>query len=150
LELNPVDLKNALAILIHHNFLTFSTKDKDSTEKVEKKSETYFYELLPNNVLMRYRIGYFTSILEDFFPSESKLIIQELVENGRLTKDQVLVRITEKYKINLENLEEEGDNPSPEKFKKNMATIFEDIVKSRYLSRVERIDKSFYFYLKFR
>jgi hypothetical protein len=91
-EMNKVDIKHSLIILIHHNLCIFYTldeieeKDKKEDDKKKKindvsninnnnknKNKLKFYQILENKILMRYRIGYFINIIQENFSQEVKI-----------------------------------------------------------------------------
>ncbi|KQK09186.1 hypothetical protein BRADI_2g46550v3 [Brachypodium distachyon] len=89
LELSPGQVKNSLLVLIQHNCVqAFSApKGRDRTVTL--------YLAIFDNVLHRLRFSKFLSVIRADIP-ESEVLIEGLLQNGRLTFDQLVGRTISK------------------------------------------------------
>eukprot|EP00005_Dracoamoeba_jomungandri_P003479 CAMPEP_0174259640 /NCGR_PEP_ID=MMETSP0439-20130205/8451_1 /TAXON_ID=0 /ORGANISM="Stereomyxa ramosa, Strain Chinc5" /LENGTH=469 /DNA_ID=CAMNT_0015343615 /DNA_START=63 /DNA_END=1472 /DNA_ORIENTATION=+ len=90
--------KNALYVLIQQNLVAFVThfveKKSDSTAFVEDKPEETVlithYHALVDNILYRIRFPKIVLTTREIYGDEAAIIVQILLEHGRLTKQQAL------------------------------------------------------------
>ncbi|XP_051210005.1 uncharacterized protein [Lolium perenne] len=126
LKLPRNHLKNSLLVLIQHNCVqAFS-----SPSGAGRRAVTLYLAIF-DNVLHRLRFAKFLSVIRADIP-ESEVLIEELLQNGRLTFDQ-LVECT------ISKVPESTTRPEREEIRLN----FNKLVYARYVERCPKPEPSF-------
>ncbi|XP_066397480.1 uncharacterized protein [Miscanthus floridulus] len=86
LELSPRQVKNSLLILIQHNCVQAYTSPRGGGDKT-----VTLYLAIFDNVLHRLRFSKFLSVVRVDIP-ESEVLLEGLLQNGRLTFEQLVER----------------------------------------------------------
>ncbi|XP_062206504.1 uncharacterized protein LOC133908477 isoform X2 [Phragmites australis] len=126
LELSPGQVKNSLLVLIQH-----SCVQAFSTPRGGGNKTATLYLALFNNVLHRLRFSKFLSVIRADVP-ESEALLEGLLQNGRLTFDQLVERTISKVA--------EGNLlPAREEIRKN----FNKLVYAHYVERCPKSEPFF-------
>ncbi|XP_044976656.1 uncharacterized protein LOC123444106 isoform X2 [Hordeum vulgare subsp. vulgare] len=126
LNLPPGQVKNSLLVLIQHNCVQAFSSPSPRGDRTMTLYLTIF-----NNVLHRLRFSKFISVIRADIP-ESEALIEGLLQNGRLTFDQLVGRTISK-------VPEGTIRPAREEIRMN----FNRLVSARYVERCPKAEPHF-------
>ncbi|KAF9588772.1 hypothetical protein IFM89_015499 [Coptis chinensis] len=94
-ELTPQQVKHSVLVLIQHNCVqAFSFRsDEDDQGGVPKGTH---YVVIFENILHRLRFAKFSSIVSEQLDKESEELLEGLLQHGRLTLEQIILRALSK------------------------------------------------------
>ncbi|XP_065044650.1 uncharacterized protein LOC135676886 isoform X2 [Musa acuminata AAA Group] len=95
-ELSNSQVKNGLLVLIQHNCVQAFSVPKQAGAGGATKSLTQYMALF-DNILHRMRFTKFLSIVRDDLGPQCETLLEGLLQHGRLTFDQLVVRATSKH-----------------------------------------------------
>uniref|UniRef100_A0A0D9V449 DNA-directed RNA polymerase III subunit RPC3 n=1 Tax=Leersia perrieri TaxID=77586 RepID=A0A0D9V449_9ORYZ len=126
LELSPGQVKNSLLVLIQHNCVQAFNSPRGSGDKTATHYLANF-----DNILHRQRFSKFLSVIRADIP-ESEALLEGLLQNGRLTFDQLVERTISK-------VPEGSITPSREEIRMN----FNKLVFAHYVERCPKPEPFF-------
>ncbi|XP_006644517.3 uncharacterized protein LOC102706699 isoform X1 [Oryza brachyantha] len=126
LELSPGQVKNSLLVLIQHNCVQAFNSPRGSGDKT-----TTHYLAIFENILHRQRFSKFVSVIRADIP-ESEALLEGLLQNGRLTFDQLVERTISK-------IPEGSITPTREEIRMN----FNKLVFAHYVERCPKPEPFF-------
>ncbi|KAL3265439.1 hypothetical protein HHI36_009642 [Cryptolaemus montrouzieri] len=88
-------VKEALCVLIKHRLAIF---------KPNKNENIANYSLCIENILLMMRFPKYLSLIKKKFGDEPEMMIEELLQNGYLTTSEIILRVAEKLKCDVNNL----------------------------------------------
>jgi DNA-directed RNA polymerase III subunit RPC3 len=105
----------------------------------------FYYEITVEQVLMRLKCAKFIALIRDRIGIYGELIMEELLEHGRLTSEDIIETVSQKlYQEKEEQLEGNriedfnSDYSTLDVYKKNAKKALDLMVKDRFLKRVEK------------
>ncbi|XP_035819642.1 LOW QUALITY PROTEIN: DNA-directed RNA polymerase III subunit RPC3-like [Zea mays] len=126
LELSPGQVKNSLLILIQHNCVQAYTSPRGAGDRT-----VTLYLAIFDNVLHRLRFSKFLSVVRVDIP-ESEVLLEGLLQNGRLTFEQLVERTI--FKVS-----EDSPLPTREEVRMN----FNKLVYAHYVERCPKPEPFF-------
>ncbi|KAK9870251.1 hypothetical protein WA026_006338 [Henosepilachna vigintioctopunctata] len=113
-ELPLGKVKEALCILIKYGLVTFKPNNNENIAN---------YSLCIDNILLMTRYPKFLNLLKKKFGDESEMIIEELLQNSYLSTSDIIVKVAERLKCDVNDLP-------------NVRDKFVSLVVAKYIQRL--------------
>ncbi|OVA01687.1 RNA polymerase III Rpc82 [Macleaya cordata] len=104
-ELPPQQVKNCLLVLIQHNCVQAFTTEKEGGFGVAPKVITQ-YTTIFENILHRMRFSKFLAIVSEELDKECEELLEGLLQHGRLTLEQIILRAISKQNDGNSNIQD--------------------------------------------
>ncbi|EGG22439.1 RNA polymerase III subunit [Cavenderia fasciculata] len=129
-------IKQSLQVLLQHQLVDFEEyiiKDEDKNKKgpAEDQVSDAYYVANVNNAIHRLRIGKYINFIKERYDQECAVIIEELMDNGRLTMESVVKQSVSYYS-------QRAGSFDPEDLVRRFEDLFTQLVVDHFIMKVPK------------